>query len=416
MDASAASFPGAPDPRNPSFADNRHGLRIFFPADETSDSADLSVDQRIPLARRTASPMSDVTTPPGPPVDPPKPWYASKTVWLHVLGMLIGLLTFLQTQLSEPAFVVGADGNPEPVSGSILPVVFFIFNVIGIVLRLWTNSPVDFQMIPKGPLALLLALSLVSAAGAAPPKAVIAGPTAGVPGDKITLDASESTGEQFRWIVQPRRAQACRYSTSKDERKLDLNSYAGIYDVTLVCANPEGIDLASCTVTIYSASPPGPLPPEPGPLPVPPGPVPPPGPAPDPNPAPPGPPQPEPQPTPAPPSFPPGQFSISKDVYERAGVVNTATLKADAGAIADALDGVAARIAAGTLTGTVQIVKELQDRIKAGLKGDTSAWLGFSDWINGRVQTLYMSSKLKTAQDWATLLREIALGLRPLAN
>lgn len=110
-------------------------------------------------------------------------------------------------------------------------------------------------------------LILASVAFADLPKAVINGPTEGMPGDFIDLDASASVGDFYEWKVEP-----SQFSDGRKTYRLDrgaapqksigcgIASRPGKYKVTLVVANDEGIATKDWEVTIF-ASPPGTPPP-----------------------------------------------------------------------------------------------------------------------------------------------------------
>lgn len=285
------------------------------------------------------------------------------------------------------------------------------------VLRFKTETPLGFDFfsssqVPKVAAA-ILCIGISSAAMAAPPEARITGPTAGVPGDLITLSGAESQGaKQFRWQVSRRDGGTAKYMTrSFSPATLDLNSYAGVYDVQLIVANDEGIDLAEWTVTIYATSPPSPKPPAPVPSPTP-QPLPaPPGPGPDPTPPPSPTPAPVP-PTPGPaPSFPAGKYQISQEVYQHALKVESPDLKADCNALAGALESTAAQISAGTLKGLLPIQQAYGEANTKAIGSNQEHWKGFASWLEGRISPLF-PLKLRTEPDFATLMNEIALGLR----
>ncbi|HWL10931.1 MAG TPA: hypothetical protein VNQ76_21160, partial [Planctomicrobium sp.] len=171
-------------------------------------------------------------------------------------------------------------------------------------------------------LAIAATLCFASVSLAGQPRAVISGPSAAAAGDQIQLSAKQSIADLYRWTVTRRTAGPVRFSESPDRSELSLNSYPGVYDVTLIVANSDGIDVAQSTITVFNTSVPGPSPAPPTPVPIPepqpqPQPVPPPTPSPEPQPAPtPTPPTPDPEPV-----IPDGRFAISKAVYERAKVI-----------------------------------------------------------------------------------------------
>lgn len=258
--------------------------------------------------------------------------------------------------------------------------------------------------------AALLAMLIPVSAMAAGPLAIITGPSGGVPGDEIILDASGSTGEVFRWecVRRGHSPNDTHYQVSQDGRSLQIHSYPGVYDVTLMVADADGIDWKRKTVTVWASYPPDPLP---DPDPVPPSP---PGPQPPspPGPTPPTPPQPEPEPEPEPEPLPDGEFSISRPVYETASRINSPTLARDAHAIASAMETVAAAVSAGTLRTTGEIVEALRERINTILRGNVSPWQEFNEMLARRLKQFSDAGRLENNSQWATLLIEIATGLK----
>lgn len=121
--------------------------------------------------------------------------------------------------------------------------------------------------------ALFVALLFPSFVFADPPKAVITGPTEGVPGDLIELDSSESIGSKLKWYVEPLRFADGKptFKISKDGTTVQLATRSGSYRVELIVSNEEGPDRAIWNVTIGGGSPPPPPPPfnpDPPPLPA----------------------------------------------------------------------------------------------------------------------------------------------------
>lgn len=110
------------------------------------------------------------------------------------------------------------------------------------------------------PLVFLLLCSMASAGE--PAKAVIQGPTGGVPGDLILLDATASTGKYFKWLVHPQLPGGRQTIVLVEGgRKAFIASVPGQYSVTLAVGNEDGIDLIVYTVTITATGQPAPQPP-----------------------------------------------------------------------------------------------------------------------------------------------------------
>lgn len=62
----------------------------------------------------------------------PKPWYASKTLWVNLISLAVTVLTML-------AVYVFPDGTTLPPEG--VKVMLIIVNVLNIGLRFITNQP-----------------------------------------------------------------------------------------------------------------------------------------------------------------------------------------------------------------------------------------------------------------------------------
>lgn len=103
---------------------------------------------------------------------------------------------------------------------------------------------------------------------AEPPRAVINGPTEGMPGDFIDLDASESVGDFFEWRVEPSQFSDGRKTfrfpkctgdkaiTPQRSMECGIASRPGKYRVTLVVSNAEGIAVREWVVVVFG-NPPG---------------------------------------------------------------------------------------------------------------------------------------------------------------
>lgn len=117
---------------------------------------------------------------------------------------------------------------------------------------------------------LILLLALSSPCFAENAKAVISGPTDGVPGDLIELDFSESVADKIRYYVDPPRFPDGKptYKPARDGKSIWLASRPGIYRIELLVSNAEGPDRMVQVVTIFT--PMNPPPPTPIPIPQPP--------------------------------------------------------------------------------------------------------------------------------------------------
>lgn len=228
----------------------------------------------------------------------------------------------------------------------------------------------------------------ISQVMAAPPRAIMTGPTGGVPGDILVLDASESAADFYAWSVTPQLPGGRPTILVLEEgRKCLVASVPGVYHVFLACSNCEGIDQAQWTLTIGN---------EPNPAPVPPAP---------------NPPTPTP-PVPAPDTVPDGVFRIAKLAFDLAQLVDSTNRVGQAHALADAADAVTASIAAGTLKKPQEILRAILAANNAALGSAMLAWTPWGTAIGLKLQELYKAGRLAQTGDWAVCLREIAIGLR----
>ena len=86
----------------------------------------------------------------------------------------------------------------------------------------------------------------------------------------------------------------------------------------------------------------------------------------------------------------------------------------EAAALATGCDTLAARIAAGTLSGAPNILAEFLKANKAALGESFANWSGFGAKYSEVMSATYKAGKLNTTDDWATWLRETAVGLRAI--
>ena len=110
-----------------------------------------------------------------------------------------------------------------------------------------------------------------------PPRAIITGPTDGVPGDLIELDSSESVCDKRKWYIEPARFADGKvtHKIARDGESVLLASRPGTYRVELLVSNADGPDRLIYTVTITGTGPQPPTPPPQPPVPPPPPPIPP---------------------------------------------------------------------------------------------------------------------------------------------
>lgn len=287
------------------------------------------------------------------------------------------------------------------------------------------QPPVDFDDAARsrvtGVMGLMLAVLSGAAGIAAAQEGVsIIGPTEvqapGLPCE-LHLQGVESTKKvDIAWKVFPPVANVRMVEAREGGKIARLTTIGGKWSI--ICAyhvEGEPIRFVTHETTVPGAPytpPPGPaptpsplpLPPAP-PIPTPPAPVP--GPNVDPSPTP-KPPAPTP-PAPAP-ELPAGDFDkLPARVRDLAAAVNSTTRAAEALKLADAIEGIAAQIAAGTLTGPQNIVNALGVSLNANTN---AAWDDCRAKMVDSLKALYMGGKLKTPSAWSTMLREVVTGLR----
>jgi len=305
----------------------------------------------------------------------------------------------VETDMEPPA---GGVGRVEPLPGGLTA----------------TKTPSGATTI--GCLALLLCLAGV--ASAAPPKAVINGPTTGTAGELLTLDASQSEGEniKFLWRVTPDVAGRRLFRVcDKDPSRVSIASLPGTWAYTLVVSNADGADLLTWVVTIPGTPQPtpSPLPPRPGPDVVPPSPSPPmpptpgpgPTPSPTPGPTPPGPRPPDPSPEPP---VPVPLTGFAADVAGWVKLVISPTRDAEAKRLADACEATASAISAGAHNGPAAILAAIKAANNAALGSSLAAWGPFAARYTAALGIKYAAGELKTNEQWAAMLNETAKGLR----
>jgi hypothetical protein len=240
--------------------------------------------------------------------------------------------------------------------------------------------------------ALFATLCFASLASAEPPKAVIVGPSVGQPGDLIVLDAGASTGTHFAWTVTPELpAPRLTILPLEGGRKCLVTSVPGTYQVLFIAANSDGIATGKWQVTIGGDVPPGPQPTPPTPTPVPPVPV------------------------PVPPApIPPGRFGIAQQVADWGKDVTSPNKLTEAATLATSCETLAARIAAGTLNGASNILAAFLAANQTALGPGIANWSAFGNKYSAALSAVYKAGKLNTSDDWATWLRETAVGLRAI--
>lgn len=239
---------------------------------------------------------------------------------------------------------------------------------------------------------LCLILLVPSLVLADPSKAVITGPTEGVPGDLIELDSAESVADKRRWYVEPSRFPDGKptFKMAKDGASIWLASRPGIYRVELVVSNEEGPDRLIFTVTISG----GITPPAPNPGPV----------IPDP---------------PAP--LPAGRFGLAN--FVRSQILSTIPQgkRNPALAFSGVFSAVSAQIAAGTLTTSAAAMAKVKSMNQVAVP-DAATYAfwkaNVNDALGARLQALVNAGSVGATKmdDWRDAFAEIAAGYASGAN
>lgn len=227
------------------------------------------------------------------------------------------------------------------------------------------------------PLFILLAFS--ATANADPPSAIILGPTGGVPGDILVLDASASNGDFFAWQVTPELPEGrTTILPLEGGRKCLVCSVPGTYTLFLAVGNAKGISLLKHVVAVRGT---GPSPPDP---------------------------QPPPRPDP---DLPEGRYGLAKVVYELAVQHVPQQSRSAAQPLAQNYRGVAAQIAAGTLSGAAAILKATTEQNRDAVGEHRDAWQAFFRALAVPLQEHSNAGRLRTNEDFQTAWGEIAIGL-----
>lgn len=238
-----------------------------------------------------------------------------------------------------------------------------------------------------------------SAAQAAAPTAIINGPTTGVGGEILVLDATGCEGEptHFTWKISPVLKGRKQLDVKDGGRRVQVASYGGSYVVSLTVSNADGNDVLTWPLTI-----PGDMPcPSPEPQPVTPTPV-------DPipvEPAPPRPPAPEPNPvvpTPTPPAPSPGRFGIAARVRAAVLGVSSPTRSAEVAKLRARLTDLKAQGAAGALN-----AQQFLDALVGELKLLPDSWQVVKTLAALGIRVLVTGGQLKTVDDFIDLAAEI---------
>ena len=242
---------------------------------------------------------------------------------------------------------------------------------------------------PRVVLLIAAVLSLAACANAAPPRAIITGPTTGPPGEFLTLDASTSEGDpkHYRWSINPELRGRKQLLPTMTGERCTVASFPGRYVVTLAVANDDGIDSLTWQIEI-----PGNAPcPPPEPQPVAPQPIVPPGPTPIPQPV-------NPQPVDNTPG--PGEFGIAVEVYRAALAATSPTRVQDCQRLASECRRIAG--------GQADSLNALATQMVAVLVTLPAGWDSLKSKVKTTVASLAVSGRIKSAADLQRLLLELA--------
>ena len=224
----------------------------------------------------------------------------------------------------------------------------------------------------------------VLAVAAQTPEAVITGPTGGLPGDIIVLDASQSSADFYLWNVFPKLPDGRQtIAPFPGGTHAVLATVPGKYTVVLTVGTSDGLDQIEYVVTIGGDVPP--VPPKP-----------------------PIPPRPEPEPT-----FSPGRFDLAAASYKWASKVPEAE-RGRAAKLAAGFRAVASQIAAGVLRSAADIHTTQSAKNREAL-GDTAdigrEWRGWLESLAVELKRHGDAGTLRKPEDYQTAWTEIATGL-----
>lgn len=273
----------------------------------------------------------------------------------------------------------------------------------------------DAKVLPVFMTAILLA----STASAGEVKAVINGAKTKEsaiitvkPGDRLTLDGSQSTGEEikYRWTppeYEPQFRDRPGLGVSQDGMSCVVPTWPMTrYPYQLTVWNKDDVNTMTFIVVVEgcngSAPNPSPTPPQP--------PEPTPAPAPMPVPTP---PQPPPQPIPVPPA--PERFGVAAQIPIWAARVNSPNRVEEARAMASLLQALATSSKLDAYSGLAlvsQVAAELQTLTDAAARAHLPEWKReFGAPFGAFVVSLVNSGKLRTVADWKAFLLEVVQGL-----
>lgn len=337
-----------------------------------------------------------------------KDWPLNKEQWWS-LGR-ISLFSVLSTVLTYLPLLAGFDFG---IWNGIAPAVL---TVLSDAIRRWMrdNRPPELpptddaelpSVFPRILAASVAVLCLCGAAQGAGVKAIINGPTTGVAGELLTLDASASEGKDVKYLWRSSLDAPGRklFEACGEGKKCRINSLPGTWVYALVVYNSEDADLLFWTVTVPGATPP--IPPSPNPpQPVPPEPLP--------KPPEPTPPAPVP-PTPPAPVIPEGKFGITKPLIEWIGKVTTSTRAVEAASLAGKLEAFKAKIDSQSVSGSIAIALGLKAALSEGLGSAYAAWqVPVGVPFTAKLKEVYGAGMLGSDAEWSAFVGEVLVALR----
>ncbi len=225
------------------------------------------------------------------------------------------------------------------------------------------------------------------------PRVVISGPTTGVPGELLLLDASatENSPQHFRWTISPALPGRQQLIVQDGGKRCFVAGYPGSFVVTCSASNRAGVDTLTHAITT-----PG-TPPGPPPAPIVPKPEPTPNITPQPRPEPPTPPTPAPEPIAK-------TFGIGPAITDVARSINSPDRSATCRRLASEARRVAEdknlKTQAAILTAAMKPIGALG-----------SEWQPLKDLLKSQITKLYGDGKLVTNDDYIALLYEVAKAL-----
>lgn len=200
---------------------------------------------------------------------------------------------------------------------------------------------------------------------------ILEGPTEVKVGHLARIDVTKSAGRTFKWSVLP---VGVDYEVYNDGRKLIFSSGTpGKYIFIVSCANENDVDHKIIEITVVA----GYVPPTP------------PGPGPEPSPG----------------------TGLAGKVVEWCNLVQSPNKNAEAGALAQNFNLIAAQIESGKLRRAEGIIKATQKANRQALGHSLPQWVPFLEKLQRQMKDDALAGLLVTSAQHATMWRQIAEGL-----